>query len=280
MRISITAETRTEIISRYIAGDRPKNIAADLGINDWNISVIVRRAGCARSASAAQQLILSRGEWIGNRRYAVNHSAFSYVTTESAYWIGFLMADGCIIDNKVRLKLATQDRDHLEKFRAFIGTDAPIMSESEPAIAPTIGGRKIQGRGAVFVTVTSEQIVRDLSAFGVVPKKTEWGYARSYGVALNRDFWRGMIDGDGSLFRSRGKPFVSLVGNQYLMTQFLAFCKTTTNTSAKIGPSGNIFRVYLSSGPALAVITELYRNAAVALDRKAAKAAAIISGHG
>jgi hypothetical protein len=44
------------------------------------------------------------------------HDCFSTVTPESAYWVGFIMADGCIHKANVRISLAERDGDHLKKF--------------------------------------------------------------------------------------------------------------------------------------------------------------------
>lgn len=273
MRTIIPETIRAEAVARYIAGDRPKNIAADLGLNYWNISVIVRRAGCARRRSEAQQLILSRSEWIGNRQYPVRDDAFSVITPESAYWIGFLMADGCIRGNKIRLKLATRDLAHLEKFQAFVGTAAPITINAESA-SGQIKGRTIRSSGSAQITVASEQGARDLALFGVIPRKSL--IAKVNQLETNRDFWRGAVDGNGSVFVSGGTPHLALVGSHTLMGQFLAFCKTITKTNVTAGPAGNISRVHMSCGPAVAVISALYNGASISLDRKAMKADAIV----
>jgi len=50
----------------------------------------------------------------------------------TAYWLGFLAADGCISEDKHRLVLGLtmQDRPHIEQFRRFIGSDANIHDRS------------------------------------------------------------------------------------------------------------------------------------------------------
>jgi len=275
MRYIIPDEIKDEVLERYTSGDRPKNIAIALGINDWNVSVIVRRAGVARNMVDAQQLILSRQEWIGNRRYTVNHAAFSRITPDSAYWAGFLMADGCVQGNKVRLKLSVSDINHLEKFRAFVGTDAPIMID-RVARYTEINGRAIQGQAAAFVTVASEQITKALASFGITERKTFSANACG-GMETSRDFWRGEIDGDGSIIFNGRKPYLAARGTRRLMDQFLKFCNDIKPTNINIRPEGNIFKVYMNCGNAVRVIDALYRNAATSLDRKAEKAMIILT---
>ena len=56
----------------------------------------------------------------------VNEGAFSLDTEESAYWAGFLIADGCISvpqsgSPSVSINLMACDKTHLILFRAFLG---------------------------------------------------------------------------------------------------------------------------------------------------------------
>lgn len=275
MRYIISPEIRAEAVVRYLAGDRPKNIAIALGIKDWNISCIMRRAGLARNQVDAQQLILSRKEWGGNTQYTVTHSAFSNITPDSAYWAGFLMADGFIANNKVRLGLSIKDMSHLEKFRVFTGSNAPIMEKKAYGRVATINGRVIRDNGSAFITVVSGQITRDLAALGVTKRKTFTARA-SESMEMNRDFWRGAVDGDGTFVGSRGKPYLRLLGTEDLMIQFRAFCRSIVKTGINVRPVGNIFSLQMSSGVAYAVLKALYQDATTALDRKADKARIIL----
>ena len=38
---------------------------------------------------------------------------------ETAYWLGFLAADGSIFENKLVIGLSAKDTEHLEKFKVF-----------------------------------------------------------------------------------------------------------------------------------------------------------------
>src|ERR1700676_2904171 len=50
---------------------------------------------------------------------------------ESAYWIGFLMADGCIKNTRkgyrvINLELTETDLNHIEKFKIFVKSNNKI----------------------------------------------------------------------------------------------------------------------------------------------------------
>ncbi len=51
-------------------------------------------------------------------------------TNETYYWLGFLMADGHFSENRLSLRLAIKDINHLEKFAKFIGCNLNTYKET------------------------------------------------------------------------------------------------------------------------------------------------------
>lgn len=104
---------------------------------------------------------------------------------------------------------------------------------------------------------------------------------------MHRDFWRGAIDGDGtvSVKRQYGKPvpYLSLCGASLeLIEQFRRYVLTVIpDTKAKPYKSKLGLNVFmLGNSYAVRMIDHLYGNAAVTLDRKAERAAAIVKQFG
>lgn len=203
----------------------------------------------------------------------LNESAFDTITEESAYWAGFLMADGCISDTdrstpKVSVRLAVKDRVHLEAFRDFLG--------SKHAIVPV--KRK---HPAVDFRFRSARIVDALASLGILPRKT---HAARFlgGLEYNRHAWRGVIDGDGSLgLHGMGRkrlvrPMLSLAGSEPLMRQFIDFARTVADCALTLQPHGKIWKVQLSCNTAYLAAKSLYEDCTVALSRKLATAVEII----
>src|SRR5271166_7037406 len=62
----------------------------------------------------------------------LNHSIFETIDSEEkAYWLGFLLADGSIqvrknVQKIVKLALAIEDKEHLEKFKKFVNSKLAI----------------------------------------------------------------------------------------------------------------------------------------------------------
>ena len=72
------------------------------------------------------------------RTYTIDETVFDSIDENSAYWIGFLMADGCISPSlstgnradSINLGLQSKDKHHLEKYKKFLNSTHPIKLTS------------------------------------------------------------------------------------------------------------------------------------------------------
>lgn len=203
------------------------------------------------------------------RYIQVDESVFDTVTEESAYWIGFLMADGCIDDSGgsrvVRLELADVDLGHLLKFKEFLKSDSEIRTPKNRS-------------GGVRIKVGSNRLAEALSKYGVTPRKTYT--AKVIGLEDNRDFWRGAVDGDGSIwFGKKGYTYIELAGSEDLVRQFGEFVLKRIPVCKAVPMSHGATFVWRTGGrTAEEVVRILYEGCSVALDRKREKADQIIGG--
>ena len=64
----------------------------------------------------------------------INENIFEIIDTEEkAYWLGFLYADGCIASGErsdIELSLQLLDKEHLQKFKDFIGFEGKLIIDS------------------------------------------------------------------------------------------------------------------------------------------------------
>jgi transposase-like protein len=154
-------------------------------------------------------------------RYAIDREAFTDANQrpEAAYWIGLLMADGCISDQhsgRISLTLEARNADHIYRFRDFLKSAHPIFFSE--------GTRKKDGtpcRRATLV-IANKALVASLAAYGVTSRKSFT--ARVIGLEDNPHFFRGLIDGDGCIsFGRDGLPSLQLCGSLPSLEQFRAF---------------------------------------------------------
>lgn len=193
------------------------------------------------------------------RKYDLNQQVFEKITPESSYWIGFLLADGCVSKEEkgsdmISLRLCDKDKSHLKKFRNFLETEKPIYKETSR--------KHIENS----FYISSQKIVDDLKRFGVIPRKSL--IANPKGID-NRDFWRGVVDGDGCLYLSqKGFPSLILYGAEQVCKKFQDFVKNFCKTKASFHQKQNIYYFSISGSYARKTAKKLYENAEVYLDRK------------
>lgn len=137
---------------------------------------------------------------VDTRKYDVCDTVFDSITAaEQAYWLGFLAADGCVIESKkiagkvadrIQLSLGAVDIDHLHKFIKFVEYSGPIYYRKAKAL-----GKEYP---SVKVCFTSKQIGDALGRQGVVPRKTAYLSPPILREELVPHYIRGFFDGDGS----------------------------------------------------------------------------------
>lgn len=266
-RIWLTVEQQLSVVSRYTAGETPDKIADSLGICANNVRNTLRKHG-----------IVARDRSEACTRLPHWKEAFDKITPESAYWLGFLFADGCVTQHPVGsaalyVGLADRDRGHLEKLRAYLkSTHVIISKDTKPLRGKIHRSCNYALRSAYLCDALMRHGMKNKSLSRVAPDY----------LAGSRDFWRGMIDGDGFASTSEDKKArLGLYGGEVLMQQFLDYlrhmgiAKNTEvhrHTSSGIDDSdfkpGKIFRMELVSGPAADAIYLLYKDPCVVLDRK------------
>ena len=127
------------------------------------------------------------------RRYFnnFNRNLFKTIETEEdAYWLGFILADGYINEDRgfLNIKLGAIDRGHLVKFYKYAQCEENLIKED-------VGGV----RNLVYsLTLNSKDIVNNLKQYGLFQAKSgkEIPY---YEIreGLKSHYIRGIVDGDG-----------------------------------------------------------------------------------
>ena len=201
-----------------------------------------------------------------NRKYQVNHQAFVDAPSNpiTAYWIGFLMADGSVGISKkgqhtLKLYLSEKDINHVRSFLEFLKSDYPIRT--------VLNDRGYNGsKPLAGITITSKDLVGSLSLYGVVPRKSETAKVKL--LQNNHHFWRGCFDGDGHIFITEGYPHIGLSGSLDLIQQFASFVKYSTNIKISVTKNNSIWAAKTSGERAAKVVKCLYSNSSVCLERK------------
>lgn len=216
------------------------------------------------------------------RTYTLDEHALDVLTADSCYVLGFLMADGYIVRKAARAEgigfaLAAEDGGQLETVRAFFKSNAPIrdliLKDKRP------GWENLQPQKTLYLY--SQALAEQAMRHGVQPAKSPTAAATPEIVAspYYRDFLRGVVDGDGSLYWGRqrpgheGFPAVALCGAKPLLEQFASFVRQhVPGCTAKVWPAVNIWSVKVQGTFAQRLATVLYADCNLALARKRANA--------
>lgn len=179
---SFDEATELAITERYLRGESPEALGGEFGCNRNTVHAIVERQGHARRREGRP------------RTYTCNDSYFDRIDTEEkAYWLGFIAADGGVVGNAVRVKLAARDRGHLYRLRAALGASNPVLD--------TVTRVQDQTFAQSYLTINSEHLASGLASQGVVPNKSavlEWPGHLPFD--LRRHYLRGYVDGDGGFY--------------------------------------------------------------------------------
>lgn len=199
------------------------------------------------------------------RKYPFSESALLGNSAERNYWLGFLMADATIYPGAIVLELHHKDLEHIDAFRSFLRSSAPIKP-----IKPRGWSRSENMR----FCLSSKKMSEHVQSFGITERKSK--SAEVIGLESDRDFWRGVVDGDGTLGfmtikhspREYRFPLLKLVGSERICEQFLEFANRYTKTKAKVRLERTASTVFLSGKAARGLVDVLYRDNCRCLARK------------
>jgi hypothetical protein len=124
---------------------------------------------------------------LAHRKYNLDESFFEKIDNEEkAYWLGFLAGDGAITDeNRLRLRLAINDKKHLQRFKKAIKWDGRDYLPKH--------------QDALEVNFRSLKIIKDLAKYFVTSRKTYTVKFPDIPKSLERHFIRGKFDADGCI---------------------------------------------------------------------------------
>lgn len=280
----LTEDQKCQIVDGYLANEKYRVLAERFGVTDSCIWRVVRLSGATLDRQTISKAEIDHVWAICARerllrpspstfdpmpdlsRRSIDLGAFDMVSPESAYWIGLLMADGSVSPSLV-LQLSEPDDLMVHRFRDFLASDHAIT------IIPAGLNRQgwTQARAA-RIAINSRRITQVLASHGVTADKTRYG--RTPTLAMHPDFWRGVIDGDGSI----GPKALVATGSLPLMTQFAEFvCALYPRSRARATRHGrsSIFTVHLNGKSARLTALALYGRPGPAIERKRVRGVAL-----
>lgn len=207
-------ETPTEVADRmveqYQAGKGATTIAREMGVDKRTVYNVLNRRGVGtrpRSDRVGGDLAVrqkQRPEGKGHQRgprVPFREDAFAVLNDECAYWLGYLITDGCVHHDvhmgrtpTLTLRQSRAHREVCEQLRAFLQCELPVRDYE----CVTFGKNRLFSS----FTVSSQRVFDDLARWGIHPAKTGRVEAAAE-LQDNPQFWRGVIEGDGSVWADK-----------------------------------------------------------------------------
>jgi len=254
-----------ELIELLTAGKTNSFIADKFNICLTTLSKIIKK----------HNIFLPNKPKRGRRKYKLNENIFEKINTEEkAYWLGFIMADGCICTKNnnylLRIDISNIDISHLYKFKKFIESESPIKENKK--------------RQSVDIKIFSEKIINDLKRLKCFENKSlslTFPNESQIPDHLIRHFIRGYTDGDGSLYICKNNNIgISWSSNKEFLESLMEILlkNNLINIKYKIQNPSAIHFVNISKRESVfKIINYLYKDCAIYLDRKYNKYLEIIS---
>lgn len=196
-------------------------------------------------------------------KYEYNKEIFSTIQTEEeAYWLGFLLADGYNIDDKM-IRVDIKDKGHLEKLSKLI-----YPKGDKPVAVRDLGFGPIY-----YFSCNILSIVESLRMHGIVPRKSKIAKMPNINKNLVRHFIRGLFDGDGSICYTMDKNYrryqFNIVGTEELLLDVKNFILNDLCLNLSHGKMKMIYRIYKKGNQQIMTLLNwLYEDSNVYLERK------------
>ena len=195
----------------------------------------------------------------GYRNIILHEDFFDVVDTEEkAYVVGFLMADGYVIEPKNRapswgITLQSQEKYILEKFKSLVGSDNKIVFN----------------RNEYVFIASSQHMVNELAKYNIVPRKCKtisFAY-ETIPPHFYRHVIRGLFDGDGCI----SGQICSFYGNEEMVTNIRAILYDAfgiAQNKVHVKKDGVAIFSFSSKKDVTAFYHYLYDDATIFLTRK------------
>ena len=229
------------------------------------------------SIQEAKDYLKESINWKNYRRnYKINADFFEKIDTEEkAYWLGFIMADGCILTCNNRswamsIALAEEDGYILDRLQNSLSIDVKIPIKTEIKKKETHQNKK-------SIRFYNNKLCYDLIQLNCTPRKSltlDFPPENSIPDHLIHHFIRGYFDGDGGFITQKRRNDRSLYVK--IVSSFI-FLDKLLKVLSKFDIKGRIYncginestsQLRLSQYESLKFYKLIYKDATIYLDRK------------
>ncbi len=205
----LSEEIERKIIYNYVELKQNLNTSGkNLGVTQYMVEKTLKKYGVKkRTYTEAKQ---------AGRKFPCNDNFFKVQSSNMAYILGLLAADGSISkkENLIAIQLKATDKEILEKINEKTQNTRPLEFYI----------RKETGHEIASFRVWSAEWKKDLAHYGITPKKTFTLQPPDFLLPEYRiDYIRGYFDGDGSIYqlKTQNRVFFEISGVSKVMIDWI-----------------------------------------------------------
>lgn len=204
-----------------------------------------------------------------------NHDFFENINTkEKAYCLGLIASDGSVSD-KNKINLTMNDLDAIIFFAKSVGYKNKISATNH---------QNKRHKTSYSVNITSSQMSDDIKILGIMPRKSFNPEALPPTIPneLEKYFWAGFIDGDGSIYIKKHKSGdyvrLSVVCKSKPYLDHLSLFLAKHGITSCITKDKNIWSISFGGKRSANCIYELFYRDEFGMERKRCKLRKYVDG--
>jgi hypothetical protein len=203
--------------------------------------------------------LISANKWATAKPTVSNSDVFSEVTELSAYWAGFIAADGCITNDTVKICLNYDDLCHLEKFKNFVGSTHKISTNTDKYYRCEISFK-------------NPTIINDLkNIYNITERKSLTYELPDIPENYFSHYLRGYFDGDGCIcesFSNKNSKTATLYTTITGSNNFIADLYKAIKLDGTIQKKQHVSVIKYNTNSSKILLDYMYSDASIYLDRK------------
>ena len=203
-----------------------------------------------------------------SHKHKGNYDIFKIIDSpEKAYWLGFLAADGCNYRRKqnatIFINIHQKDREQLEKFKDFCGSDAII---TDYIATEGFSNNTTMCKMSIYSVVMSD----DLTDKGVPPKKSLILKPPNIDEQYYLPYICGYFDGDGSISKTGqyNNYSLSIQGTKELLEWINSIFNIGKLKQRQKTEKNNYYINCGGTNKPYQILKQLYESCDIHLDRK------------
>lgn len=243
-----------------------KNLISLATTNKYSAKKLAKMFNCDRKT--IHKVLNKNGIFLPNlgrfkKKVFCDINFFINLSPISAYWAGFIVADGCLFSKNKSLSFGLKKSDiiHLEKFKKAIKTNAKISH--------------IKSNRSVHITICSQELFSSLIKLGITPMKSSRIKKIKIPHTLMPHFIRGVYDGDGSISGNKVTHVqFQIAGFKPLLQQFqdilIKKCKVSKVKIYLLSKNSKVSKLQYTGSQIFKILDFVYKESIrqTRLDRK------------